>query len=73
MHDWATSTDSESSELIVPSLREVDRKSMIARAKRFFDSDGDDWICQLRSRNALSPELTMIVANSRRRGLSKEG
>ena len=38
MQDCATSTDSASSALIVPSLSEVERKSMMASARRFLDS-----------------------------------
>jgi hypothetical protein len=36
MHDCAISTLSESSAAMVPSLREVERKSWIASASRFF-------------------------------------
>ena len=38
MQDWATSMDSVSSGVSVPSLREVERKSMMARARRFLES-----------------------------------
>ena len=34
MHDWATSMDSRSSSVRVPSVREVERKSIIASARR---------------------------------------
>ena len=40
MHVCATSIESASSELRVPSLREVDRKSIIARARCFLESAG---------------------------------
>lgn len=43
MQDWATSTDSASSGLRVPSLREVERKSMMASASRFLESGADAW------------------------------
>lgn len=43
MQDWATSIDSASSGVRVPSLSEVERKSMIARARRFFESEVDAW------------------------------
>lgn len=38
MQDWATSMDSLASEGSVPSVRDVERKSIIARARRFFES-----------------------------------
>ena len=38
MHDWATSMDSASSGVRVPSFREVERKSIMARARRFLES-----------------------------------
>lgn len=41
MHDWAISTLSLSSALMVPSLRLVERKSMKARARRFLVSSWD--------------------------------
>ena len=41
MHDWATSIDSASSDASVPSLREVERKSIMANASRFLESDMD--------------------------------
>lgn len=41
MQDWATSIDSSSSGVRVPSLSEVERKSIIARARRFFESEVD--------------------------------
>ena len=41
MQDWATSMDSASSGVRVPSFREVERKSMIARARRFLESAVD--------------------------------
>ena len=44
MHDWAISTDSVSSALRVPSLRELERKSIIAKASRFLDSCADAYI-----------------------------
>ncbi len=44
MHVWATSIDSASSEVRVPSFIDVERKSMIARASRFLDSEVDDWV-----------------------------
>lgn len=43
MQDCATSIDSVSSEVRVPSLREVERKSMMARARRFLESEVDAW------------------------------
>jgi len=46
MHDWATSMDSVSSAERVPSLRELERKSMMARASRFLDSVPFDLGCQ---------------------------
>ncbi len=46
MHDWATSMDSVSSVERVPSLRELERKSMMARASRFLDSVAFDGGCQ---------------------------
>jgi len=39
MHCWATSIDSLSSEETVPSFVEFERKSIIARARRFFESE----------------------------------
>ena len=39
MHEVAISMDSESSDWRVPSLREVLRKSMMARASFFLESD----------------------------------
>ena len=41
MQDDATSTDSLSSALSVPSLSDVDKNSMIASARRFFESVSD--------------------------------
>ena len=41
MQFWAISTLSVSSAVRVPSLREVDRKSIMARARRFFESGVD--------------------------------
>jgi len=41
MQEVATSMDSLSSGVRVPSLREVERKSMMARARRFFESSVD--------------------------------
>ena len=38
MQDCATSTDSLSSAVSVPSLREFERKSMMASARRFFEA-----------------------------------
>ncbi len=38
MHDWATSMDSASSGVRVPSFKEVERKSIMARARRFLES-----------------------------------
>ena len=38
MQEWATSTDSASSGVRVPSFREVERKSIMARARRFLES-----------------------------------
>ena len=43
MQEVATSMDSVSSEVRVPSLREVLRKSIMARASRFFESRVDAW------------------------------
>lgn len=43
MQDWATSIESVSSGVRVPSLREVERKSMMARARRFLESEVDAW------------------------------
>ena len=39
---WAISTLSVSSEERVPSLRELERKSMMARARRFLESGIED-------------------------------
>lgn len=41
IQELATSTFSASSELSVPSLSEVERKSMIDSARRFFESERD--------------------------------
>lgn len=38
MQDCATSMDSLASDGSVPSVRDVERKSIIARASRFFES-----------------------------------
>ena len=43
MQEVATSIDSVSSEVRVPSLREVLRKSIMARASRFLESRVDAW------------------------------
>ena len=43
MQEVATSIDSVSSDVRVPSLREVLRKSIIARASRFLESRVDAW------------------------------
>ena len=43
MQEVATSMDSVSSEVRVPSLREVLRKSIMARASRFLESRVDAW------------------------------
>ena len=43
MQEVATSMDSVSSEVRVPSLREVERKSIMARARRFLESRVDAW------------------------------
>jgi hypothetical protein len=46
MQEVAISMDSVSSEVKVPSLREVERKSIMARARRFFESSVDacEWL-----------------------------
>ena len=41
MHDVAISMDSVSSVVSVPSFSEVERKSIIARARRFLESSVD--------------------------------
>ena len=41
MQDWATSMDSASSAVRVPSFSEVERKSMMARARRFLEAGVD--------------------------------
>jgi hypothetical protein len=41
MHDCATSMDSASSLVRVPSFKDVERKSIIARARRFLESEVD--------------------------------
>ena len=43
MHDCATSMLSPSSGESVPSLREVERKSIMARARRFLEGDVEVW------------------------------
>jgi len=43
MSCWATSIDSLSSGETVPSFMEAERKSIIARARRFFESE--DCLC----------------------------
>lgn len=43
MQEVAISTDSLSSGVRVPSLREVERKSIMARARRFLESRVDAW------------------------------
>ena len=43
MQEVAISIDSVSSGVSVPSLREVERKSIIARARRFLESRVDAW------------------------------
>ena len=44
MQEVAISMDSASSEVSVPSLRDVLRKSIMARASRFFESKVDAWM-----------------------------
>lgn len=46
IHDCATSIDSTSSLVRVPSFKDVERKSMIARARRFLESEVDAY-CEL--------------------------
>ena len=43
MQEVAISMDSLSSEVRVPSLSEVERKSIMARARRFFESRVVAW------------------------------
>lgn len=43
IHVWAISIDSASSDVTVPSFSEVERKSIMARARRFFVSGVADW------------------------------
>jgi hypothetical protein len=54
MQDWAISMDSASSGVRVPSLREVERNSMIERARRCFDCERDwrgGWLAPHMSRH----------------------
>lgn len=51
MQDWATSTDSASSGVRVPSFRELERKSIMARARRFLES----WV------DACAERLTVLI------------
>ena len=44
MQEVAISMDSASSEVRVPSLRDVLRKSIMARASRFLESKVDAWM-----------------------------
>lgn len=44
MQDCATSIESASSAVRVPSLREVERKSMIASARRFLEFELDAFV-----------------------------